>query len=139
MGMKRKRVILISKVSTAAALMVAAIAVLPVACDRVLKARLVGREHVYELSERPRYLTEDMAIAKARETLARDGFDINAWRLLRADRSLAAEDRADEYFVRNTKNPNAGVFTVQDATGSRRFVHVELDGAKVSSRVVIPK
>ena len=105
----------------------------------LLKARFVGPEHVYELSERPAYLTEELAIAKGRETLARDGLDTNAWRLVPDGRSSAPDGRADSYLVRSTKDPNRGSFTVQSESGARRFVHVGLEGDRIRSCVVIPK
>jgi hypothetical protein len=120
-------------------LLLVGVIVVPGAFDRALKARFVGREHLYRLPEQPHYLTEELAIAKGRETLARDGFDTNAWTLVPNDRSSASDGRADLYFVRNTKNPNQGSFTVRDASGSRRFVHVQLEGDRVTSCVVIPK
>ncbi len=40
------------------------------------RARLsrIGPPHVYILSEQPKLLTEEVAVARARETLTRDGF-----------------------------------------------------------------
>jgi hypothetical protein len=137
--MTRKRAIRVSIVFAVAALLLVGIVVVPDAFDRALKAGFVGPEHVYQLSEHPHYLTEDLAIAKGRETMARDGFDTNAWTLVPDDRSSAPDGRDDLYFVRNTKNPNQGSFTVRDASGSRRFVHVQLEGNRVTSCVVIPK
>ena len=134
-----KRPIQVSMILAVAGLLLVSIVLVPEAFDRALKTRFVGPEHVYQLPEQPHYLTEELAIAKTRETLARDGFDTNAWTLVPDGRSSAPDGRADLYFVRNTKNPNQGKFTVQDASGARRFVHVQLDGDRVTSCVVIPK
>ena len=138
--MTRKRTIVVSSVIGSVALLsVGIIVVLPGAFDRSLKARLVGPEHIYQLPGQPQYLTEELAIAKGRETLAQDGFDTNAWTLVPDNRSSAPDGKADLYFVRNTRNPNQGTFTVRDASGSRRFVQVELQGNRLTSCVIIPK
>lgn len=137
--MRGKLALLVSGIAVAAALLVVGIALVPDAFDRALKSHFVGPEHVYQLSDRPPDLTEELAIAKGRETLARDGFDTNAWTLVSDDRSYAPDGKADSYFVRNVENPNRGTFAVQDASGSRRFVTVELQDDRIKSCVVIPK
>jgi len=134
--MRRKPVILLL---SAAAVTALAVAIIPGAFDRALKERFVGPEHVFELPDRPAHLTEQLAITKCRETLARDGLDTNAWKLVRDGRTSAPDGTSDLYFARNTKDLNQGKFTVQDETGTRRFVHVELVGDQVKSCVVIPK
>ncbi len=138
-AMTRKGAILFSSFVGVAALLAVGIVVVPESFDRALKDRFVGPEHVFHLAEHPHHLTEELAIAKGRETLRRDGFDTNAWSLVPDNRSSAPDGRADLYFVRNTRNPNQGLFTVRDGSGSCRFVHVELKGDRVASCVVIPK
>jgi hypothetical protein len=137
--MTRKRVIVGSAVLSAAILLALGVVLLPDAFDRALKARFVGPQHVYRLSEQPGFLTEALAIAMGRETLTRDGFDTNVWSLVPESQSSSPDGKADAYFVRNTKNLNQGSFTVRDPSGSRRFVHVELKEDRVTSCVVIPK
>jgi hypothetical protein len=138
-AMTHKRAIVVSAVLGAVTLGVLGMSVLPDAFDRALKARFVGPEHVYRLSDQPQFLTEDLAMGKGRETLARDGFDTNAWALVPDSRSSSPDGKADAYFVRNTKNPNQGSFTVRDTNGSRRYLHVQLKGDRVTSCVVTPK
>ena len=137
--MMPNRAVQVSIILAVAGLLLVGIVLLPQAFDRALQTRFVGPEHVYQLPEQPPYLTEELAIAKGRETLARDGFDTNAWTLVPDRRSSAPDGRADLYFVRNTKNPNQGKFAVRDASGARRFVHVQLEGDILTSCVVIPK
>ena len=137
--MTRKRAIMVSAVLGAATLIALGMAVIPDAFDRALKARFVGPEHAYRLSDKPHFLTEDLAITKGQETMTRDGFDTNVWVLVPDSRSSSPDGKADAYLVRNTKNLNQGSFTVRDPNGSRRFVHVELKGDRVISCVVIPK
>ena len=133
--MTRKQAI----VAAAALLGALGIVLLPSAFDRALKARFVGTEHVYQLADRPEFLTEELAISKVRETLARGGFDPNVWTLVADSRSASPDGRADVYFVRSIADSNRGTFTVRDPNGSRRFVQVELSGHTVKSCVVRPK
>jgi len=130
--MTRKRVIAI--LAFAAILTLGA-----VAFERALRERFVGPEHSDRLADPPRFLTEYLAITKGRETLAKDGFNTNVWTLVPDSRSLSPDGRADTYFVRRPADPNSGTFTVQDPNGSRRLVHVELKGDRITSCVVRPK
>ena len=99
----------------------------------------IGPQHVYELSERPKHLTEDLALAKARETLVRDGLNTTAWQPVREARSTDADGRTDEFVSRNTVNPNRVVVMFTNATKSARFVSVELDGSRIVCRTSIGK
>ena len=58
-------------------LLAGAVAVLYLA-NRAVQSR-IGPQHVYELSEQPKALNEELGLAKARETLTRDGLDIASW------------------------------------------------------------
>jgi len=136
--MKQKRVLVGVGVSSAIVLSVAAVAVLSNAFDRHLKNIYVGEEHVYHLDELPAFLTEELALRIACETLHRDGFDTNTWRPVPDDRSVAPDGRRDEYLVRNTIKPNDGSFTFEDRGGSSRYVHVELESNSITACVVIP-
>lgn len=130
---------LIAILLCAAAILVLALAIIPHAFDRALKKRFAGPERVFILSERPAHLTEQLAIAKCQETLTQEGLDTNAWKLIRDGRTSAPDGTTDLYFARNTKDANQGSFTVQNETGTRRFVHVQLVGDQIKSCVVIPK
>lgn len=125
--------------SGAAVMIVAVTAILPGAFEDGLKRRFVCPSDLYPLSEAPRFLTEELAIAKGAEALARNGFGTNAWTLVPDRRSIAPNGRADEYLVRNARNPNRGMLTFRNGVGSQRLVQLELEGVQLRATVVIPK
>jgi hypothetical protein len=104
---------------------------------RAVQSR-IGPQHVYELAEQPKFLTEELAIAKARETLTRDGLDIAAWQPVPDDRTKAPDGRTDEFLSRNTITPNHGSIMFTNGTGTR-FVSVELDGRRLVCQTSIGK
>ena len=106
-------------------------AVVPYLVHRAVRSR-IGPEHVYELSGKPPFLTEDMALAKARDTLAQDGVDAAAWRPVPGGPS-------GQFASRNTINSNEVVLMFTNGTGSGRFVSVRLDGTRVVCQSSIEK
>jgi hypothetical protein len=94
--------------------------------DRSLKARS-GPVRCFELSESPPFLTEELALEKARETLRRDGLDTAHWMPRPDGRTKAPDGRTDQFMGRNSINGNRGVFLFSGgANGLERFVSVEL-------------
>lgn len=59
--------------------------------DRKIAA-MHGRKYVYTVKPAPAFLTEELAIAKAWVTLAREGFNTNEWTLVRDLHSATAPD-----------------------------------------------
>ena len=90
---------------------------------REVQAR-IGPRHVYNLSERPKALTEDMALAKARESLVQDGLDISSW---------------SEYGGARQVTSNRAVFMFTNGASSTRFVHVDLDGNRLVCQTSVGK
>jgi hypothetical protein len=91
-----------------------------------------GPKHVYQLEEAPEFLTEELAIEKARITLAKDGYRPEEWQLTRADSppSKAPDGRADKYFDRFSFRPTEGRVYFTD--GKRyHTVQVQLEGSRV--------
>ena len=109
-----------------------AIAAVPYSIHRSVQSR-IGPQHVYELSERPKFLTEELAIQRARETLVRDGLGAAAWHPV-PDRS----SKTDQFLSRNTLNPNHGSIMFTNGAETR-FVSVELDGRQVVCQISIGK
>jgi hypothetical protein len=111
--------------------------VLLIACAVVLLAiakfqrAMVGPPHEFALDDRPAFLYEQLALDKARETLALDGFDPAAWQAHPDGRTAAPDGRQDEYFSRNTINSNMGSVLFQGPGNRVRFVSVELAGDRV--------
>ena len=89
--------------------------VVPYLVHREVETR-IGPRHVYELSEQPGALSEELALAKARETLTRDGLDSASWR---------------EYTGTRQVSSNQVIFMFTNGPASTRFVHVDLDGNRV--------
>jgi hypothetical protein len=112
------------------ALLVAVPATFLYLVDRNLRAG-VGPEHTFSLAEQPPYLTEELALAKAREALDLDGLDGVNW--LPADRgwTTAPDGRVDRFMTRNQDNPDRAVFMFQRGERNTRFVSVELREGQV--------
>jgi hypothetical protein len=113
-----------------AAVLLAGVAAIPYLVHRSVQSR-IGPEHSFELSESPAFLAEELALAKARETMRRDGFDLATWQLRRDGRTTAPDGRIDEFAARNTINSNRVVFAFTNGSASTRFVSVELAGIRV--------
>jgi len=118
-------------------LLLAGVAAVPFLIQRSVQSR-IRPQHVFQLSERPAFLTEELALAKARETLARDGLDASVWQLQRDGRTIAPDGRMDEFGARNTIDSNRVVFAFTRAAQTR-FVSVELAGSQVICQSSIGK
>src|SRR5688572_23630033 len=122
----------------AVGLVILGIAATPYIIYRAARSR-IGAEHVFELSESPFFLSEEMALAKARDTLTRDGIDLAIWQPQRDGRTSAPDGRVDEFAARNTINSNHLVFAFTNGSASTRFVSVELAGSRVICQSSIGK
>ena len=77
-------------------------------------------------------LTEKLAIEKAKETLAKEGYDLKEWTLYRPDvgPSKAPDGTPDTYFTRFSFRPTEG--RVHFTNGKkRREVQVRLEGNRI--------
>jgi len=99
-----------------------------------------GPEHRFELDPPPPFLTEEVALEKARETLRLDGLDPSEWVPNEDNRTTAPDGHADVHFVRNTRNPNQGYiqFSRSEPWGART-VYLELDESTLVTQVWLPK
>lgn len=102
-----------------------------------------GPSHEYTVEPAPRFLTNDLAVSKAQETLRLDGYDLSAWRPLKDDRSKAPDGTPDEYLVRNAIDPNRGQIQFVDTRNRdrnpSRVVLMELKGDRLKCEVETPK
>jgi len=114
------------------------VAAVPYVVHRAARSR-IGHQRVFELSESPSFLTEKMALAKARDTLTRDGIDLVIWQPQRDGRTSAPAGRADEFAARNMINSNQVVLAFTNGSASTRFVSVELAGSRVICQSPIGK
>jgi hypothetical protein len=91
-----------------------------------------GQQHVFQLKSYPNMLTEEIAIEKARETFAEEGYGLENWQLTRAHNppSAAPDGTPDEYFDRFSFRPTEG--RVHFTDGERyRTVQVRLEGDRL--------
>jgi hypothetical protein len=129
---KKRTIILLAVV------VLAGVAAVPCLIHRWVQSR-VGPQHVFQLSEQPAFLTEELALAKARETLARDGLNASVWQPQRDGRTTAPDGRTDEFAARNTIDSNRVVFVFTSSSARTRFVSVELDRSRVVCQTSIAK
>jgi hypothetical protein len=87
--------------------------------------------HVIELSERPKFLTEETALSCAREALKQDGLEPADWRPVPNGRTRAPDGRVDAYMARTEGTLYRGVILFARGGRTLRFVAVELRGARV--------
>jgi hypothetical protein len=94
---------------------------------------LVGPPHEFTVVNPPAFLTEELALAKARETLARDAPRAAEWVPVAREhkRSTAPDGRPDEYLQRDQGNPNLGFIRFVEPGKQGRSVSVELIGERV--------
>jgi hypothetical protein len=113
---------------------------LPVFAVRMLESK-IGPVHSFPVAVRPRFLTDDLALSKAREALATDGYDLGAWSPHEDRRTKAPDGAADLYLARNQINTDAGyiMFVNPASRISSRIVEVELKADTAECRVIIPK
>jgi hypothetical protein len=92
---------------------------------------LRGPGHVFELSERPKFLTEELALSYAREALKADGLNPADWHPVPNGRTHAPDGRMDAYMTRTEGTPYRGVLLFTRAGLSPKFVAVEVQGTRV--------
>jgi hypothetical protein len=69
---------------------------------------VVGPVHTFQLNAEPPFLSDALAVEKAKESLALDGYDLASWQLREDRRSTAPDGTPDVYLLRNGKNLNLG-------------------------------
>jgi hypothetical protein len=102
--------------------------------DRKIAA-VHGHQYVYTVKPAPAFLTEELAIAKAWVTLAREGFNTNEWSLVRDIHPATAPDGTrDRYFDRfsppDAPSSPRGRVRFRNAADRREF-DVRLEGKRV--------
>ena len=90
-----------------------------------------GLTHVYELAERANFLSEELALNYARQSLKEDGLNPAEWLPVRNGHTKAPDGRVDAFMARTTGTPNRGVILFTRAGCSPKFVAVELQGSRV--------
>jgi hypothetical protein len=107
----------------------------------------VGPQHVFQLSERPECLTQEVALAKAREAIKLDGDASVNWFPVRDpesylstrgyklaslfDRTGTGNGRTNEFLSLESRRPTCGIVIFMDDHEAVRFVRVGLSGSNV--------
>lgn len=91
-----------------------------------------GPTHLFVVEPAPAFLSEELAIAKAREYLVKEGYRLEEWPLYRTDapKQLAPDGTTDRFFDRFSWRPEQGrVYFGRDK--QLRAVDVRLEGNQV--------
>ncbi|AMV28872.1 hypothetical protein VT84_31050 [Gemmata sp. SH-PL17] len=132
------------------AILVSAILVLPLFVvgaawwvSRTIQSSLLGPVHTFQIANSPPYLTDVLAVEKAKEALALDGYDLSRWAPREDRRSTAPDGTPDIYLARNGINPDNGYVVFERKEGEpsapRPSVTVELRGNQMTCQVCQPK
>jgi hypothetical protein len=105
----------------------------------------VGLQHIFRLTEKPKRLTQELALAKARQAMKLDGDDPANWHpvpdpgsyLVARGYKLAslfdriAPDGTNEFLSLESKRPGCGIVIFVDDNEALKFVRVGLSGSNV--------
>ena len=88
---------------------------------------------IYTIHPAPPFLTEALALEKARETLARDGFSLDEWPIMKTDapKGKTPDGPRDKYFDRFSFRPHAGRVHFSNGKKTRSY-DVSLDGDRLT-------
>src|SRR5262245_45511050 len=75
--------------------------------QKVLALRM-GAVHSYTLPAPPRFLTDQLALQKAQQSLASEGYNTDYWKPLEDSRSTDPDGNHDKYLARNPTNAASG-------------------------------
>ncbi len=101
--------------------------------DRQIAA-MHGKKYTYKVKPAPLFLSEELALTKAWQTLAREGFNSNEWKVVRTSHPATAPDGTqDRYFSRMRfpgQDPARGTVEFRHGDVRRKF-DVLLDGDRI--------
>lgn len=93
--------------------------------------------HVFQVVPKPAFLSDALALEKAKETLELDRLNPNDWVVNGDNRTFSPDGLQDKYLVRNALDPNSGSIMFWGPNHSRRSVDIELRGDKLFCRSVL--
>jgi hypothetical protein len=103
----------------------------------------IGQPHRFQLKTAPPFLSEALAVEKAKEAIALEGYDLGYWKLREKRRTTAPDGTPDVFFVRRTHEDGDITFEYQgDADKPPKIpptVSVALRGYEVSCHVLLPR
>jgi hypothetical protein len=106
----------------------------------VLRGKNSARSEIYsfQLPDSPRFLTEELALQTAYESLKLAGFDTNTWKPMPDNRTKSPAGIPDMFMTRNVDNPNDAKFLFTNVS-RRRIISVELTNQTILARIIRPK
>jgi len=104
-----------------------------------LLALKMGAVHTFTLPAPPRFLTDALALTKARQAMDVEGYD-QQWKPTEAGKTSDVDGKPDKYLVRSGPGANAGTIQFTDSRHPKnsRIVHVELTANRVECQVQAP-
>ena len=112
------------------------------AAQKVLALRM-GTVHSYTLPAPPRFLTDQLALQKAQQAIATEGYNTDYWKALEDSKTSDPDGNHDKYLARNPSSSTSGTITFCDSdkhtAKHTRIVHVELKENHIDCQVEMPK
>jgi hypothetical protein len=113
--------------------------------DALRRSILIGPKHSFPLGEQPALLSETLALDKAREVLALEGFDPTLWQPCEDARTFAPDGTADRCFLRSDPErvdlegakARGAIMFRRTTDGLRRTVCIELWDHEIVGWLVI--
>lgn len=103
-------------------------------------AARTGPPHVFDLLDTPKFLTDTLALAEARDAMRLERLSAEDWQPLEDHRTVAPDGKPDNYLVRNGINPNRGFIQFLNRHRSTDLlVTIELEENRVTCRITRPK
>jgi hypothetical protein len=123
-------------------LIAAACALVGVVARRILSTRM-GAVHTYTLPAPPPFLSDALALTKARQAMESEGYSLKLWQPLERRQTKNTQGEIDQFLLRNPTNAASGSITFADSAqstpGHQRVVEVDLEQNRVSCRIEIPR
>jgi hypothetical protein len=139
-----------TQLEVAAAVICVAVGVALCVCVFMMKAAhiphlpaFVGQPHSFQLETTPLFLSEALAVEKAKETIALEGYDLGSWAPREDRRTTAPDGSIDVFFARSTIGPNFGhvTFVYQGDKPPKLppIAYIELVGDRITCQVSLPR
>ena len=88
--------------------------------------RRCGECHVFAFTNQLTFLPDDLALRKAFDALAVQGFDTNNWQPETYSQTKAPDGTTDRFLSRNVINDHSGIIKLTNVDGKYRYVQVSL-------------
>ena len=114
-------------------------ALVGIVAQRLLALRM-GAVHTFTLPSPPRFLTDALALVKARQAMDSEGYIAKVWQPIEAGKSSDPDGNRDKYLARDPNDTNGGTIVFSDSAQSSgkhsRIVRVNLKANRVECQVI---